>query len=161
MKNAKEIIIDDLKKILNLMNFNSDCLISEEEDQKTKNKNFNCNINVESDSNFIIGQHGTTLQALESILRTIIFKKGIRERIIIDINNYRESRKNNIKRLAMELADQVYREKKPQILKPMSAFERRVIHLFLENDERVMTESVGEGVERKVVIKPRSIMESL
>ena len=86
---------------------------------------------------------------------------GIRERLLLDINGYRESKRHNIQRLAMELADQVSREKKPQVLKPMNAFERRSVHVFLENDNRVTTESVGEGEDRKVVIKPKSIMESL
>lgn len=161
MSDVKQTLKEDIEKLIDLMGFQGECSISESLDEKTDSRNLNCNIEVKEDSNFIIGQHGATLQALESILRTITFRKGIRERVILDINNYRESKKNNIRRLAMELADQVARDRKPQVLKPMNAFERRNVHLFLEGDNRVTTESVGEGEERKVVIKPKSIMESL
>lgn len=161
MSDIKQIVKENVEKVIDLMGFEGECSIAESLDARTESRNINCNIKVGEDSNFIIGQHGATLQALESILRTITFKKGIRERLLLDINGYRESKKHNIQRLAMELADQVHREKKPQVLKPMSAFERRSVHVFLENDNRVTTESVGQGEERKVVIKPKSIMESL
>lgn len=161
MTDIKKVIKEDIEKIVDLMGFDGECSISENLDSKTDSQNINCDIEVKEDSNFIIGQHGATLQALEHILRTVTFKKEIRERVILDINNYRESKRHNIQRLVMELADQVAREKKPQVLKPMNAFERRNVHVFLENDNRVSTESVGEREERKIIIKPKSIMESL
>lgn len=161
MSDIKQVVKENVEKVIDLMGFKGECSITESLDDRTESKNLNCNIKVGEDSNFIIGQHGATLQALESVLRTISFKKGAKERLILDINNYRESKKNNIRRLALALADQVARDRKPQVLKPMNAFERRSVHVFLENDNRVSTESVGEGEERKIVIKPKSIMESL
>lgn len=161
MVNEKEFLKETTEKLLSLMDFDGECFISEKLDERSDSRVLNCKINVRKNSNFLIGQYGTTLQALESVLKTALFKKGIRERIVIDINDYRENKKINLRRLASDLANQVAREKKPQILKPMSAFERRIVHVFLEDDNRVVTESVGEGENRKVVIKPKSIMESL
>ncbi len=161
MTDIKQTIKEDAEKLVKLMGFEGECSIAESLDTKTNSKNINCNIEVKEDSNFIIGQHGATLQSLESILRIATFKKGISERVIVDINDYREGKKNNMQRLVLELADKVAREKKPQVLQPMNAFERRNVHIFLENDKRVQTESIGEKDARKVVIKPRSIMESL
>lgn len=161
MTDIKQIIKEEAEKLVNLMGFEGECLITESLDSKTNSKNIHCKIEVKEDSNFIIGQHGATLQALESILRITAYKKGVSERVILDINDYRESKKNNTQRLVLELADKVAREKKPQVLQPMNAFERRNVHVFLENDNRVETSSIGERDERKVVIKPKSIMETL
>ncbi len=161
MTDTKKIVKESVEKVFDLMGFEGECVISESSDSRSESTNINCKIEIKEDSNFIIGQHGATLQALEHILRMITFKKGIRERLLLDINDYRESKKNNTQRLVLEIADRVAREKKPQVLKPMNAFERRNVHVFLEDDNRVMTESVGEGEERKIVIKPRGIMESL
>ncbi|MCK4635269.1 MAG: hypothetical protein KAT32_00225 [Candidatus Moranbacteria bacterium] len=161
MTESKEIIEESIEKLLNLTGFEGEISIVERSDSKADYKNINCNIEIKKDSNFIIGKDGVTLQSLESLLRIILFKKDVKDRIIIDINDYRESKKNNIKRLVLELAEKVAREKKPQVLKPMNAFERRNVHIFLENDKRVQTESIGEKLERKIVIKPQSIIESL
>lgn len=161
MIKEKNVLKESVEKLVNLVGFQCECFVSENLDAKTDARVFNCKIEVEEGSNFLIGQYGTTLQALESILRSISFKSGIKERIVLDVNDYRESKKSGLQRLASEIADQVVRERKPQILKPMSAFERRTIHLFLEDDDRVQTESIGEGEERKVVIKPKSLIDSL
>lgn len=161
MTNEKDFLKVKVEKLVNLVGFQCECFISESLDTKTDARIFNCKIEIAEGSNFLIGQYGTTLQALESILRNVAFKSGIKERVILDVNDYRESKKNGLKRLASEIAEQVARERKPQILRPMSPFERRTIHLFLEDDDRVQTESIGEGEERKLVIKPKSFIDSL
>jgi predicted RNA-binding protein Jag len=158
MSENKKIIEDEAKNLLKLVGFEVECSTTEHLDKKSGFNIVNCAITVEDDSSFIIGQYGVNLQALESLLRIIIFKKDIKDRVILDINGYREEKKENIKRLALSLADQVARNKKPQILKPMNAFERREVHLALENDNRVLTESIGVGAERKVIIKSQGII---
>ncbi len=108
------------------------------------------------DPQFLIGPKGIYLEAFERILRAIL-RREIAENVFVnlDINNYRKRRAEFLKEIAREIADQVSLSKKKVTLEPMSAFERRVIHMELSSRQDVITESVGEGPERKVEIKPR------
>ena len=114
------------------------------------------------DSKFLIGKHGINLAALQHVLRVIIRKKT-EERInfSIDINGYREEQKQALIGLANDIANRVIRDKKSMVLRPMSAYERRLVHMELAEKEGVKTESSGEGEERKIVVKPVSTSEDL
>jgi spoIIIJ-associated protein len=79
----------------------------------------------------------------------------------IDINGYKADKDRAVKNIAKDAANQAAQEKKPIILRPMNAYERRIVHMTVADDDRVETESVGEGEDRKVIIKPQSIMGSL
>jgi spoIIIJ-associated protein len=74
---------------------------------------------------------------------------------MIDVENYRQRRFDDLKTLALNVASQVKSRKTSIRLEPMSAFERRIIHLTLANDPDVTTESMGEGESRKVVVLPK------
>lgn len=161
MNNAHEIIESSVEKILELMDFNVTTSVKEEIDTQTDTKTFLCSIKTQKDSRFLIGQHGSNLYALEHILRSILNKEGLSERISIDINGYKEDKDRMITNIARESADQAHRERKPVILRPMNAYERRIVHMTICADDRVETESIGEKEERRVVIKPRGIMQSL
>lgn len=108
------------------------------------------------DPQFLIGPKGLYLEAFERILRAIL-RREVAENIFVnlDINNYRKRRAEFLKEIAREIADQVSLSKKKVTLEPMSAFERRVIHMELSSREDVATESIGEELERRVEIKPR------
>ena len=107
------------------------------------------------EANILIGEHGQNLRALEQISKLLV-NKALNKypKFIIDINNYRKERENYLKDLARSLAQKVVTEKNAFKLPPMSAFERRIIHAELATRPDVITESQGEGQERKVVIKP-------
>jgi len=75
--------------------------------------------------------------------------------IMIDVQDYRQQRYEDLRTLAMNVASQVKTRKTSFRLEPMSAFERRIIHLTLANDPDVITESTGEGETRKVVVLPK------
>jgi len=109
------------------------------------------------DSGLIIGKHGTVLEALQTVVNLGITRefKGTRKRIIIDIENYRNKREATLKRLSKEIADKVAKTKKPVLLEPMNPFERRIVHLALQNDRRVITKSEGEGIYRQIRVIPR------
>ncbi|MFA5986705.1 MAG: R3H domain-containing nucleic acid-binding protein [Parcubacteria group bacterium] len=162
MSNPHEIIEASIEKILHLMDF-SDATISikEEIDSKTDVKTFLCSLKTQKDSRFLIGQHGSNLYALEHIIRSILNKDGFLERINLDINGYKEDKDRMITHIAKDAADQAHREKKPIILRPMNAYERRIVHTTISGDMRVETESIGEKDDRKVIVKPRGIMQSL
>lgn len=161
MSNAYETIENSVEKILELMEFDATCSIKEELNTQSNNKSFFCSIKTSSDSRFLIGQGGSNLYALEHLLRSILYKNGFTDRMSIDINGYKEDKDRMIVRIAKEAASQAAREHKPVVLRPMNAYERRIVHMTVCDDKNVTTESIGEKEERKVVIKPQGIMESL
>ncbi|HAV11201.1 MAG TPA: hypothetical protein DCX32_01525 [Candidatus Moranbacteria bacterium] len=73
---------------------------------------------------------------------------------MIDVNSYRKQKNESIVELAKEAAQQAVAEKRAVVMKPMSNYERRIVHLELSKDERITTESIGEGEGRKIVVKP-------
>jgi len=115
-----------------------------------------CNIKTE-DSNFLIGQYGVNLQSLQHIARLLVRKK-IEEieqvKFIIDVNSYRQEKNDSIEKMAKEMAEEAVREKREIVLRPMSAYERRIVHMELSKNPNIKTESIGEGENRKVVIRP-------
>lgn len=161
MNDIREIIEKSIYQILELMDFDIECSIKEELDKKTNDTCFTCSITTKTDSKFLIGQHGSNLYALEHLIRSIVHKNGYDARVNIDINNYKADKDKMITNIAKDAAMQASLEKKPIVLRPMNAYERRIVHMTVANDNRVETESIGEGDERKVIIKPKSIMNSL
>lgn len=102
-----------------------------------------------------IGQQGQDLLSIQHILRAMVRRK-IQESFFLDldINNYKKNKIAYLKELAREVADEVALTKKPKELPPMPAYERRIIHLELASLSYVTTESIGEGLDRRIVIKP-------
>lgn len=110
-------------------------------------------IQVEN-ANQLIGQSGSNLNDLQRILRLLIAKKDPEAPFfLLDINGYREKREAFLKDLSREIAEQVAKTKKSVMLQPMSSYERRIVHLELAEKSDVVTESIGEGPERRVVIR--------
>ncbi len=110
--------------------------------------------NVEGDDlGILIGRRGQTLEALQYLVRLITAKKtNSKAPITVDIENYRRRRYDDLRTLALNVAQQVKAQKRSFKLEPMPAFERRIVHMALANDPDVTTESVGEGESRKVII---------
>jgi spoIIIJ-associated protein len=113
-----------------------------------------CDIKTE-DSNFLIGQYGLNLQSLQHIVR-VIMRKRIEEPVnfILDVNSYRQEKNESIVRLAKNLAEEVISGKKEIVMRPMTAYERRIVHMELSQNDQIKTESIGEGESRRIVVKP-------
>lgn len=108
------------------------------------------------DLGLLIGRHGQTLSNFQYLVRILAAQRiGEYLPILVDVNGYRQRRFKSLETLARRTAEQVRTKKMPFSLDPMSAFERRIIHLVLANDPVVTTQSVGMGEERKVVVVPR------
>jgi spoIIIJ-associated protein len=126
---------------------------------ETKNEKENTLINIKSpDSRIIIGKRGQTLNSLQYLVNLLLNKNRkshLRGKIIIDTENYRRRRENTLSNLALRLANKVDKTKREFRLEPMSAQERRIIHATLQNHKYVTTKSMGEGVNRRVVIVPK------
>jgi spoIIIJ-associated protein len=120
-------------------------------------------INIEtSESNLLIGQYGTTLAALQHILRLLARRKmEDKFKFLADVNHYLQAKTDSLAEIARDAATQAISERKPVVLRPMSAYERRLVHVALAGNENIKTESIGEGEDRKVVIKPVGDLEKL
>jgi spoIIIJ-associated protein len=105
----------------------------------------------------LIGRHGQTLEALELVVSLIVARRlGHRTLVSVDVERYRERRRDALQALAERTAARVKRTGKAVTLEPMAASERRVIHTALAQDPDAMTHSEGEGPERHIVVSPRS-----
>lgn len=104
-------------------------------------------------TNQLIGYRGETLNAIQTLLGAVA-NKDIEEkvRVIVDISGYREKRRKVLEELAEKVAKTVIKTKRKVTLEPMSAYERKVIHSKLQKNSKVITQSVGEEPNRKVVI---------
>ncbi|MEW6615006.1 MAG: RNA-binding cell elongation regulator Jag/EloR [Thermodesulfobacteriota bacterium] len=111
-------------------------------------------LNINGDgSGLLIGRRGQTLDALQHIVDKIVNRSsGDRKWIIIDTEGYRERRAESLKNLALKLGEKVKRLGKPVYITPLNAHDRRVIHLTLQGDAKLITKSKGDGHLRKVVI---------
>lgn len=118
---------------------------------KTDSK-INVNLNGEG-LGYLIGYRGETLYAMQNIMSTIA-GKGIqnRVRVILDIQGYKEKREKTLEELAKKVAKTVIKTKKPIKLEPMQAYERKIIHSALQENEKIETISVGEEPHRRIVI---------
>ncbi len=114
-------------------------------------------INIKTnDPQIIIGKGGQTLNDIQRLLKSFLYKKtGRFFYISLDINDYRKKKIEYLKTLARDLADEVSLIKEPKSLSPMPAGDRRIIHLELAGRKDVVTESEGQGEERKIVIRPK------
>ncbi len=108
-----------------------------------------------SPSSMLIGERGNNLAAFELILRKILQKKyGEEQKFTVDVNEYRIKKLEDLKQDVKAAAKEVRLYKKEVPLRPMSSFERRIVHLLLAEYPDITTESIGEEPNRKVIIKP-------
>jgi len=92
--------------------------------------------------------------ALQHLLRAMTSRQLAMGNFTIDINDYQRNRLEELKEVALSLADEVVRRQTPHLLAPMNAYERRIVHMALANFNGVETDSEGEGETRRIVIKP-------
>jgi spoIIIJ-associated protein len=114
-------------------------------------------VEIISDSaGLIIGKRGKTLEALQLLTNIIVNKNQENwKKVVLDIENYRDKRETTLRELASKVAEKVKKTGKPQLLEPMNPFERRIIHMTLQNDPDVYTKSEGNGTLKMVKIYPK------
>ena len=108
----------------------------------------------------LIGRHGEVLDSLQ-YLATLAANKGLKDyyRITIDVEGYREKRREALRQLAKRMAEKAVKYDRSFALEPMSAYERRIIHTEVQNIKGVSTYSVGNDAERKVIVCPDNKMK--
>ena len=103
----------------------------------------------------LIGRHGKTLDALQFIISAITVRKiGFRFPVIIDVEGYKNRQRQKLESLARSSANKAASQGRSVKLRPMTPYERRIIHVALRDDARVDTASEGEGTTRHVVVVP-------
>lgn len=111
---------------------------------------------VGGDLGILIGRHGKTLDSLQTLVAAITSRKlGFRYPVVVDVEGYRGRRREKLEDMARRTADRVSRQGREVKLRPMTSYERRVIHMALRGDRRVVTESEGEEPMRAVVVSPK------
>jgi len=113
---------------------------------------------IMEDPKTLIGERGQTLFEIQHLLRTMLRKKfqPVSPHIFLDINDYRKSKEEYLRDTARQTADEAVLLNKPRELGAMSAADRRIVHMELSLRADVVSESAGEGENRRVVIKPKT-----
>ncbi|MFZ2445955.1 MAG: RNA-binding cell elongation regulator Jag/EloR [Syntrophobacteraceae bacterium] len=110
---------------------------------------------ISNGSGLLIGKRGKTLNALQYLVSKIVSRQTAENvAVVVDTENYRTKREVSLTELARELSDKVKKSHRPLTTGPMSAQDRRIIHLALKGEQDVRTKSKGEGNLRRVVIYP-------
>ena len=107
------------------------------------------------DSGLLIGKRGETLRALQFVVNLMLPRKVEQSRVVIDVEHYRDRRARSLQSLSTRVAERVAYSGRSITLEPMSAAERRVVHMALAEHPSVTTESEGLGEGRRVTVMPR------
>ena len=147
---------EDLEKIKKISAefFKKTSLEIEAEILELEGKTIPINLKTE-EPRLLIGQNGQTLDEIQHLLRVILRKEIQGEFYInLDINDYKKRKIEYLKESVKHLAEQAISSKQEKTLMPMSAYERRIVHLELVDRQDITTESVGSGADRRIVLRP-------
>ncbi|MFZ2390357.1 MAG: R3H domain-containing nucleic acid-binding protein [Minisyncoccales bacterium] len=148
IENIKEIIREFFLKAGFIVEVEGSCISRDNEDV--------LEIEVKtSEAQNLIGKQGLVLADIQLLLRKVIKKKTDKEFYLsLDIDGYKKNKESYLRNVAQSVADEVSRTKREKELPYTSSFDRRVVHMELADRKDVITESIGEGEERRIVIKP-------
>lgn len=150
-KDIADTIRDVIVNIFSKMEL--DCRISDIKEGESK---VYIELESKNSSGLVIGRKGKTLESLQFMVNLIVnHMTGSDKKIILDIESYRAKRERALRKMSKDIAFKVIKSGRPWTLEPMNPFERRLIHLTLQNDSRVTTKSEGQGIYRKVTIIPK------
>ena len=138
-----------LENILQRFGFETSIEVLEDDDCVT--------LNIKGDgSGILIGRKGQTLDALQYVVNKIVHRSPhVTKQVVVDTEGYREKRKETLIDLAKRLSEQAKTREGPVSTSPLNPFERRIIHLAIQDDDDLTTQSTGEGIYRSVVISPK------
>lgn len=151
----REQVAIEAKTLLERMGFAAEVSVAERllPDERIE---YACDVTVSNGQQLLIGQHGANLQALLHLLR-VVTRRYLSERstLSLDVNRYFAEKKSFLEQEANRAVKEVLESGLPLPLRPMVAYERKMIHTLLADHPQVMTESVGTGEARKVLIRLR------
>lgn len=149
MEDTQTLIKQKTEELLSHLGITADVIVNQEEDV----------VSIElktEETGILIGYHGETLEALQLILSLAISKKlGAFQRITIEIGDYRKNRADYLLQLVAHTKEQVLSKNQAMSLPYLKSWERREVHMILQDDPDVVSESQGEGRDRTLVISPK------
>lgn len=149
-------VIQKLAEILERLGLSAEIESSEIQDGDNGKKYLKLKL-IGDNLSELIGFHGKRLESLENIV-SLMCRDQFRDsniRLVIDINNYKDQRVDQIRNMAIKAIMNVKESNQELELAPMKAFERRIVHMEVKSDGEIDSESIGEGDERRIVIKPK------
>ncbi len=150
MENQSEIVKKELEQLLSQIGVKSSVELEETEG------GFTAVLDAGEDNALLIGKHGNTLASLELIITLIITNKlGEFKRVTVEIGSYREEREQYLRELSDKLKNDVIDTGYEKPVRGLKPWERRFVHMYLQDDDKVTTESVGEDRDRTLVIKKK------
>src|SRR3989344_37053 len=152
MMENKGKIVEMVKKIISFMNL--DCQVEVRDESNLESKTTVVSVYTPDNVRFIIGKNGQNLRAFEHLVRAVLSKNNESSNIVLDINDYKKSRASFVVDTAKQAVSRVRNTQKAEVLTPMSAYERRIVHMELASYPDVATESIGDEQQRRIVIKP-------
>ena len=149
---SEELLLSSAKEIL-------ETLLERVQEQATVSvhqEDDRISLRIETDdAGLLIGKQGQTLDALQYLVTKMLAKKSRRKvRITIDVEAYRARHNEALAHLAQKYGEKVKKSGRPIILSPMNPYDRRIVHMALQEDKELKTVSRGEGLYKKVVISP-------
>ena len=133
---------------------NLDCQVETKEESGPESKATIVSVYTPDNVRFIIGKNGQNLKAFEHLVRAMLLKNNDNQNIVVDINDYKKSRASFVVDAAKQAVSRVRNTQKAEVLTPMSAYERRIVHMELASYPDVATESIGDEPQRRIIIKP-------
>ncbi|MBW6440943.1 hypothetical protein K0B03_02810 [Patescibacteria group bacterium] len=163
-ENNQRLVKESVIELLNVMG--ADAQVEEERIEDLKDGGEVYTINLKTDEpNLLIGQYGSNLHSFQHLVGLVVRKRILQEnngndeeiRFNIDINDYKKQKKESLIKLADTIANQVMYNKNSVALRPMSAYERKIIHMEIAGRDNLETESVGEDIARRIIVKYVSV----
>jgi spoIIIJ-associated protein len=143
-----DIAADYLERLLDIADYDGDIDLDVENDRAVV-------AIVGTDLKALIGPRGETLDALQELTRLAVQQQtGNRSRLMLDVSGHRQARREHLRKLAAETAEQVQAGGEPVRMSPMNPFERKVVHDAIAAIDGVTSESEGEEPRRRVVVLP-------
>lgn len=148
MEKENKIIREEVENLLKELEIKSTIELEEKEESLI------VRLDAGDDNALLIGKHGNTLASLELVITLIVSNKiGEFRRVTIEVGSYRSEREQYLEELASKLRDEVVDSGYEKTVRGLKPWERRFVHMLLQEDSDVMTESTGEDRDRVLVIK--------
>ena len=152
MKKKLEVIKKTAQELLEKMGVEAEVKVQEDKESEAIQVQLNS-----EDNALLVGYHGNNLSAFQLILGIITANKlGEWNRLIVDIDGYRQKRQAQLEEMARRALERVGISNQPVTITGLTSWERRTIHLFLKDEKGVETYSEGEGRNRQLVISPNA-----
>lgn len=148
MEKENKIIKEEIESLLKQIGVSSEVSVT------AHDEGFTVSLDAGEDNALLIGKHGNTLASLELISTLITTNKlGEFRRVTIEVGSYRSEREQYLQELADKLREEVVTSGYEKQVRGLKPWERRFVHMYLQEDDKVTTESIGEDRERILIIK--------